>query len=747
MTIIWIIIGFGILSVVASIVFAWIVKRIPATEGASEAQALKLTEISNAIAEGSMAFLSREYKYMLVFMVVFGGVVWWAVDWESSFSFLVGSVISILSGFIGMKAATMGNVRTTSAAQHSLGGAFRIAFNTGAVMGFGLVGFAVLGLIGMYLVLSAVMGEVSQWHIMEALAGFGLGGSSIALFARVGGGIYTKAADVGADLVGKLEENIPEDDPRNPAVIADNVGDNVGDIAGMGADLFGSIAESTCAALVIGAVAFATNTGALLYPILITAIGIPIALGFTFLARANTEDMIENTLKYILMGSTVVMGVALYFLTMEVLPATFQIQGATYTNLGVFYCVATGLGAGMLIGVATEYFTSHRFAPVRGVAKASETGAATNVIYGLSLGYMSSLAPVIFIAATVFVGYKFAGMYGIAVSSLGLLGTIAIGLTIDAFGPVADNAGGIAQMAGMGSEVRKRTDALDAAGNTTAAIGKGFAIGSAALTSLALFSAFLVRSKVDTLDMLEPAVITMLMIGAMLPFIFTAMTLKSVGKAAMEMIKEVRRQFDTIPGLRPSWQLTELSLTQLGDAGPALKGLLGQVFPTEPKFLAAVREAGGAKLPSDEVLLESANLGIVPAKPDYRTCVDISTKASLREMLLPGAQVILTPIVVGYLFGPKPLAAMLIGSLVAGVVLAISSANAGGAWDNAKKYIEAGNLGGKGSAVHAAAVVGDTVGDPFKDTSGPSLNILIKLQAIISLVFAPFFIDNLNLLG
>ena len=747
MTIIWIIIGFGILSVVASIVFAWIVKRIPATEGASEAQALKLIEISNAIAEGSMAFLSREYKYMLVFMVVFGGVVWWAVDWESSFSFLVGSVISILSGFIGMKAATMGNVRTTSAAQHSLGGAFRIAFNTGAVMGFGLVGFAVLGLIGMYLVLSAVMGEVSQWHIMEALAGFGLGGSSIALFARVGGGIYTKAADVGADLVGKLEENIPEDDPRNPAVIADNVGDNVGDIAGMGADLFGSIAESTCAALVIGAVAFATNTGALLYPILITAIGIPIALGFTFLARANTEDMIENTLKYILMGSTVVMGVALYFLTMEVLPATFQIQGATYTNLGVFYCVATGLGAGMLIGVATEYFTSHRFAPVRGVAKASETGAATNVIYGLSLGYMSSLAPVIFIAATVFVGYKFAGMYGIAVSSLGLLGTIAIGLTIDAFGPVADNAGGIAQMAGMGSEVRKRTDALDAAGNTTAAIGKGFAIGSAALTSLALFSAFLVRSKVDTLDMLEPAVITMLMIGAMLPFIFTAMTLKSVGKAAMEMIKEVRRQFDTIPGLRPSWQLTELSLTQLGDAGPALKGLLGQVFPTEPKFLAAVREAGGAKLPSDEVLLESANLGIVPAKPDYRTCVDISTKASLREMLLPGAQVILTPIVVGYLFGPKPLAAMLIGSLVAGVVLAISSANAGGAWDNAKKYIEAGNLGGKGSAVHAAAVVGDTVGDPFKDTSGPSLNILIKLQAIISLVFAPFFIDNLNLLG
>ena len=704
-------------------------------------------EISGAIAEGAMAFLSREYKYMLVFMVVFGGIVWWAVDWESGFSFLVGSVISILAGFIGMKAATMGNVRTTSAARNSLGKAFRIAFNTGAVMGFGLVGLAVLGLIGMYLLLSAIMGEASQWHIMEALAGFGLGGSSIALFARVGGGIYTKAADVGADLVGKLEENIPEDDPRNPAVIADNVGDNVGDIAGMGADLFGSIAESTCAALVIGAVAFATNTGALLYPIMITAIGIPIALGFTFLARANTAGMIENTLKYILMGSTAAMGVALYYLTLEMLPASFQIGGATYTNLGVFYCVATGLGAGMAIGVATEYFTSHRYSPVREVARASETGAATNVIYGLSLGYMSSLAPVIFIAITVFVGYTFAGMYGIAVASLGMLGTIAIGLTIDAFGPVADNAGGIAEMAGLGASVRERTDALDAAGNTTAAIGKGFAIGSAALTSLALFSAFLVRSEVESLNMLEPAVITMLMVGAMLPFIFTAMTLKAVGKAAMEMIKEVRRQFDTIPGLRPSFQLTEQSLAALGAAGDSLKGMLGQVFPTEPELLAAVREAGGANPPTDEAVAQSANLGIVPGKPDYRTCVDISTKASLREMMLPGAQVILTPIVVGYLFGPKALAAMLIGSLVAGVVLAISSANAGGAWDNAKKYIEAGALGGKGSDTHAAAVVGDTVGDPFKDTSGPSLNILIKLQAIISLVFAPFFANNLNLLG
>ncbi len=765
MTVLWTIVLFGVLSLISAMVFAYLVHRIPPTQGAaSEQQKEKLLVISGAISEGAMAFLTRMYRYMLVFMAVFGILVWLLVDLQtfhlpvSALSFLAGSVISIVSGFIGMKAATMGNVRTASAAQNSLSGAFRIAFNTGAVMGFGLVGLAVLGLIAMYLLLDTLMPGESREHVMEALAGFGLGGSSIALFARVGGGIYTKAADVGADLVGKLEENIPEDDPRNPAVIADNVGDNVGDIAGMGADLFGSIAESTCAALVIGAVAFSMDLDALLYPVLITAVGIPIALVSTLFARTADEKKIESALKRTMLVSTGIMGVALFFLTREILPTRFSILGQEYTNMGVFYCVAAGLIAGMIIGIITEYYTSSRYPPVREVAKASETGAATNIIYGLSLGYQSSLLPVVLIGATVFIGYFFAGMYGIAVASLGMLGTIAIGLTIDAFGPVADNAGGIAEMAGLGEEVRVRTDALDSAGNTTAAIGKGFAIGSAALTSLALFSAFLVRSGVTTLDILKPSVISMLIIGAALPFIFTSMTLKSVGKAAMEMIKEVRRQFDTIPGLRPSFQLTGESCKALEgeNLGAAvmkgLRAMEGQVFPTEEAFLEAVGNATGNAAGKDgervrEAALRHINLGIEIGKPDYRACIDISTRASLREMLLPGAQVILTPIVVGFLFGPEPLAAMLIGSLVAGTVLAISSANSGGGWDNAKKYIESGNLGGKGSDTHTAAVVGDTVGDPFKDTSGPSLNILIKLQAIISLVFAPFFAESLQLLG
>ena len=755
MAVMWTIILFGALSVLAAVFFAWVVHRNSPTQGtADEDQAERLLEIAAAISEGAMAFLTREYAYMAAFMALFGGLVWAAVDWQSMLSFLAGASISILAGFIGMQAATMGNVRTAAAAQSSLGRAFRIAFNTGAVMGFGLVGLAVLGLMGTYLLLDQLMAGDSRWHVMEALAGFGLGGSSIALFARVGGGIFTKAADVGADLVGKLEENIPEDDPRNPAVIADNVGDNVGDIAGMGADLFGSVAESTCAALVIGAVAFAADLGALLYPVLITAVGIPIALVSTVFARTRNEQMIESALKRTLVLSTVIMAAVLFFVTREVLPGEFEIGGAQYTSMGVYYCVLAGLVAGMLIGIITEVYTSHRYLPVREVARASQTGAATNVIYGLSLGYQSSMFPVLFIAATVFVGYHFAGMYGIAVASLGMLGTIAIGLTIDAFGPVADNAGGIAQMSGLGSHVRVRTDALDSAGNTTAAIGKGFAIGSAALTSLALFSAFLVRSDVTSLDMLKPAVITLLMVGAMLPFIFTAMTMKSVGKAAMDMIREVRHQFATIPGLRPSFELTERSLQAMETDGLArdlisrLRRLLGRKFATDAELVEAMRkEIGGAGNPSDETLLRRVNLGVKFGRPDYRRCVDISTRASLREMLLPGAQVILTPIVVGYLFGAEALAALLIGSLVAGVVLAISSANSGGGWDNAKKYIEAGNLGGKGSAAHTAAVVGDTVGDPMKDTSGPSLNILIKLQAIISLVFAPFFSHSLNLLG
>ncbi|MDH4248650.1 MAG: sodium/proton-translocating pyrophosphatase, partial [Deltaproteobacteria bacterium] len=528
------------------------------------------------------------------------------------------------------------------------------------------------------------------------------------------------------------------------------------DIAGMGADLFGSVAESTCAALVIGAVTFAYDLDALLYPILITAVGIPIALFSTIFARAHSERGVESALKRTLIVSTIIMAVVMFFVTRSILPETFSMNGIGYTAFGVYLCVLMGLFAGLLIGVFTERYTSHRYRPVRDVARASETGPATNVIYGLALGYQSSVLPVTFIAATVYVGYQFAGMYGIAVASLGMLGTIAIGLTIDAFGPVADNAGGIAEMGGMGEKVRKRTDALDAAGNTTAAVGKGFAIGSAALTSLALFSAFLVRSDVKSLDVLKPAVISFLIFGGMLPFVFTAMTMKSVGKAAMDMIKEVRHQFATIPGLRPAFRYTEKSMEALVEAGVPrdrvmrLRPLLKESYKTEAALLDAVKKSLAIVRvpPEDKVLQMAINLGVVDGKPDYRRCVDISTRASLREMLLPGAQVILTPILVGFLFGAESLAAMLIGSLVSGVVLATSSANSGGGWDNAKKYIEAGHLGGKGSATHGAAVVGDTVGDPLKDTSGPSLNILIKLQAIISLVFAPFFSAfSLHLLG
>jgi K(+)-stimulated pyrophosphate-energized sodium pump len=753
----WIIFLLGVLGLVAAAGFAARVVRIPAAQGAaSEEQADRLMRISGAIAEGAMAFLMREYRYMAVFMAGFGALVWILVDWESAFSFLVGATISISAGFIGMRVATLGNVRTALAARTSMARAFRIAFNSGAVMGFALVGLAVVGLVVMYFLLDAIMAGASQERVMEALAGFGLGGSSIALFARVGGGIYTKTADVGADLVGKVEENIPEDDPRNPAVIADNVGDNVGDVAGMGADLFGSVAESTCAALVIGAVAtFNSDLVALLYPILITALGIPIALISTLFAWARRDRDVEPALKRTLVVSTILMAIVMAFVTLRVLPEEFIIGGTISSNLNVYYCLLSGLVSGMLIGLVTEYYTSNRYSPVRQVARASETGAATNVIYGLSLGYQSSMLPVILIAITVYVGYHFAGMYGIAIASLGMLGTIAVSLTMDAFGPVADNAGGIAQMGDLGADVRKRTDALDSAGNTTAAIGKGFAIGSAALTALALFSAFLVRSGVSVLDLLEPTVIAALFIGGLSPFIFSAITMKSVGKAALDMIKEVRRQFATIPGLRDTFEYTQQSLEALGqtrgltrDQLVRLRTVVGKPFASQELLLAELKRALRTNNPPpDETLLKPVNLGIVPGRPDYRRCVDISTRASLREMLLPGAQVILTPIVVGYLFGPEAVAGVLIGSMVSGVVLATSSANSGGGWDNAKKFIESGNLGGKGSDVHKAAVVGDTVGDPLKDTTGPSLNILIKLMAIISLVFAPFFANSLRLLG
>ena len=676
------------------------VTSIPLDMGLDEKDATRLRFIHGAIASGAMAFLKQEYKFLTIFMVLFAIVIALLIDDShtpdisegkyTAIAFLFGGAISIASGYIGMKVATQGNARTTVSAKKDISNAYDVAINSGAVMGFALVSLAVLGLVVIYLVMSSLLsdlGEANNHILMEVIAGFGLGGSTIALFARVGGGIFTKAADVGADLVGKVEQGIPEDDPRNPAVIADNVGDNVGDVAGMGADLFGSCAESTCAAMVISAVVFAADPNALLYPILISAIGIPISLITKLLVGVKTEDDVAPALMKLLIISSVLMGIVMYFFTGALIPETFELNGEQYSNMGVYGCFLAGLISGLAVGLLTGYYTSEKYGPVQELAKSCETGVATNIIYGLALGYKSTLLPYLCIAASIFISWDLAGMYGVAIASLGMLGTLVIALMIDAYGPVADNAGGIAEMVGLDKEVRRRTDILDSAGNTTAAIGKGFAIGAAILTSLALFAAFITASSTlmgepITMSLLDPVVYTSVFVGAVLPFLFTAMTMKSVGKAAFAMIEEVRRQFKTIPG---------------------------------------IMEGTG--------------------EPDYAQCVAISTQAALREMIAPGVLIMGTPLVAGYLFGVEAVAGILVGSLVAGGVLAIASSNSGGAWDNAKKYIEAGHHGGKGSDEHVAAVVGDTVGDPLKDTSGPSLNILIKLSAILSLVFAPFFVE------
>jgi len=704
---------FAALSAIMAIIKTKQVVGISIDAGAETAEeSSKLRKIHGAIADGAMSFLMQSYKAMGVFVVVFAVLIAAVIDdphttgvYEgipTAISFVFGCLTSVLAGFIGMKIATAGNVRTAGAAKSSIAEAFVIALNSGAVMGFALVGLALFGLIGIYFFLKVLFPSLdtptTQHILMEVMAGFGLGGSSIALFARVGGGIYTKAADVGADLVGKVEAGIPEDDPRNPAVIADNVGDNVGDVAGMGADLFGSCAESTCAALVIGAVAFSSNLGALLYPILISAIGVPVAMLTFLFVKVKGEEDVAPALKRMLVISTLLMAVFMYGITIWFLPERFVLNGQETTAIGVYWCFLSGLLSGLGIGLVTEYYTSHDFKPTQEVAEASNTGAATNIISGIALGYYSTGVPIILVVCTIGTSYGFAGMYGVAIAALGMLGTLIVGLTIDGYGPVSDNAGGIAEMTGLGEEIRERTDVLDAAGNTTAAIGKGFAIGSAILTSLALFAAFLTRADLlfkeqgktgvlDNINLLDPLVLSGLFIGALLPFIFSAMTMEAVGTAAMEMITEVRRQFKEIPGI--------------------LEGT---------------------------------------ADPDYKTCVAISTKAALKKTVPPAALIILTPLGVGMLFGIEALAGVLAGSLVCGGVLAIASSNSGGAWDNAKKYIEKGNHGGKGSDAHKAAVVGDTVGDPFKDTSGPSLNILLKLQAILSLVFVPFFVNYGGLL-
>jgi len=677
----------------------------------------KVADIAAAIAEGANAFLAREYKVLAIFMLLFtiiiiifiGPLDNWPSALFTAIAFNAGAATSILSGFIGMRVAVFSNSRVALGAREGFGPAFVTSFRGAAVMGFCLVS---IGTLVLYVILNlfhlyyteAVGGYPTRCgdehkfnyqskdqtkHMFEAVAGYGLGGSSIALFGRVGGGIYTKAADVGADLCGKLEFDIPEDDPRNPAVIADNVGDNVGDVAGMGADLFGSFAEATCAAMVISSqsVDLSQHWAWICFPLLITSTGIIVSLLTSFVATnlmvVNSKAEVEPSLKRQILVSTLLETPLALLLCFTVLPDTFSVSTAKDVhNWHIFFCIASGLWSGMIIGYTTEYFTSNAYTPVQEVSQACETGAATNIIYGLALGYKSAIIPSICLAITIFVGYSLAGMYGIAMGALGILSTLPTGLTIDAYGPICDNAGGIAEMANMGKHIRERTDALDAAGNTTAAIGKGFAIGSAALVSLALFGAFVtvVGLEGPGVNILEPFQFAGLLIGAMLPYWFSAMTMKSVGKAALAMVAEVRRQFTENPRI--------------------LEGL-------------------------DD--------------PSYSLCVDISTAASLKEMIPPGALVMLTPLIVGFLFGPKALAGVLAGALVSGVQMAVSSANSGGAWDNAKKYIEGGQHGGKGSDPHKAAVIGDTVGDPLKDTSGPSLNILIKLMAIISLVFARAF--------
>jgi inorganic pyrophosphatase len=613
----------------------------------------------------------------------------------------------MVSGYLGMKVAVYSNVRTTISAQKSgWTSCFNTAFRAGAVMGFALCG---LGMLVLYITLTIVkessFSEASEWaKLTDCITGYGLGGSCIAMFGRVGGGIYTKAADVGADLVGKVVHGIPEDDPRNPATIADNVGDNVGDVAGMGSDLFGSFAEATCAALVIGAPSLAVTEdwNAVLFPIAVSAAGVFVCLVCSFIATdiwpVKKEADVETALKVQLISTTVVMLPVILGVAYWILPESFELIGVNgMVNVKpwmAWICVAVGVTGGLIIGLITEYYTSHSYSPVRDVADACRSGAAINIISGVALGYKSAVIPVTILAAIIYASFSLCDLYGVALAAIGMLSNLATGLTIDVYGPVCDNAGGIAEMAELDPSVREKTDALDAAGNTTAAIGKGFAIGSAALVSLALFGAFVTRIKVASgyaifengVNMLEPLTFAFLVIGGMIPFWFAAFTMKSVGLAAMEMVEEVKRQFDEKPHL---------------------------LNPNATE------------------------------RPDYDACIQISTKASLREMIAPGAMDMLTPLITGTFFGVNAVCGLLVGALVASVQLAISMSNSGGAWDNAKKYIERASpdspLQGKGSEVHKAAVVGDTVGDPFKDTSGPALNIVMKLMAVLSLVFADYF--------
>ena len=730
-----------------------------------------MIEIYETIIKGAKSFLLEEYKICAAFIVVFGALVFVMVShagtcteaqyvashtllknktiivtpgvvlsgWNfkaggiTAASFAIGGITSMVSGYLGMMIAVFSNARTTREAwgpgpgdEESWKKAFNAAFRAGGVMGYSLAGMGVLMLYVLLMMFQGVftVNGVTDWpQMMESIAGFGLGGSSIALFGRVGGGIYTKAADVGADLAGKVVQDLNEDSPYNPATIADNVGDNVGDVAGMGSDLFGSFAEATCAGLVVAANSDMTTHGlpALAFPLYISSAGIIMCMITSFVATdccpVRSSKTVERVLKVQLFVSTSLMTAVMYPICLAFLPAsvTFTTVATPFEDLPIraFVCVAAGLWGGCLIGFITEYYTSASYEPVKEVARSCKTGAATNIIYGLALGYKSAIIPVTIISAIVFASFNLLNMYGVALSALGMIGTLATCLSIDVYGPVCDNAGGIAEMSECPKHVRDLTDALDAAGNTTAAIGKGFAIGSAALVSLALFGGFVTRAGNlnGNVQLLEPITFCFLIFGAMLPYWFSAMTMKSVGLAAMEMVEEVARQFKATPEL------------------------LWMADPTNPKFAQPMKDANFDP--------KTAHI-----RPDSQKCISISTKASLKEMILPGLLVISSPILTGLFFGVSAVCGLLAGGMSSGVQLALSASNTGGAWDNAKKFVEAngvldddGKPMGKGSEVHKAAVTGDTVGDPLKDTSGPALNILMKLMAIISLVFAQFFMS------
>ncbi len=664
----------------------------------------RMKEISGYIADGAMAFLTAEYKVLTYFVIIvalllgFMGFSNSNSHWSIGLAFVIGAVFSALAGFIGMKIATKANVRTAEAAKTSLSKALKVSFTGGSVMGMGVAGLAVLGLGSLYLIIKhliapdALVNSHEMERAIEVLTGFSLGAESIALFARVGGGIYTKAADVGADLVGKVEAGIPEDDPRNPATIADNVGDNVGDVAGMGADLFGSYVATVLATMVLGRETLSVDQfggfAPILLPMLIAGLGILFSIFGTFFVKISDSaglnpSKVQNALNLGNWGSIVITAIACYFLVQYILPEKMILRGFDFTRNGVFGAIIVGLVVGTLMSIITEYYTAMDKRPVKSIVRQSSTGHATNIIGGISVGMESTMLPILVLAGGIYGSYLCAGLYGVAIAAAGMMATTAMQLAIDAFGPIADNAGGIAEMSELPSEVREKTDILDAVGNTTAATGKGFAIASAALTALALFAAFVGIAGIDGIDIYRADVLAGLFVGAMIPFIFSSLAITAVGKAAMAMVEEVRRQFREIPGI--------------------LEG---------------------------------------KAKPEYEKCVAISTDASIKKMMPPGAIAILSPLIIGFAFGPEVLGGFLAGATVSGVLLGMFQNNAGGAWDNAKKSFEKGVVVNgetyyKGSDLHKASVTGDTVGDPFKDTSGPSMNILIKLMSIVSLVIAP----------